>query len=288
MKVGFIGLGAMGRPMAENLSRAGFSVVGFDVSADARAAFADCGGAVGATAGQAVRAAAAVVTMLPNGKIVRDVLRAHEVLDALAPDALVIEMSSSAPADTRDLATALSARGIRLVDAPVSGGVKRAVAATLAIMVGGADDDVDAALPVLKALGRDVYRTGAVGSGHAMKAINNFVSGAGVIAAMEAVLLGRAFGIDAETLVDVLNASSGRNNATEVKMKQFVLSGSFGSGFALGLMAKDIRIAADLAAALGLDLAALAATADRWDAARLALGPTVDHTEIMRFLSDRG
>ena len=135
---------------------------------------------------------------------------------------------------------------MRLVDAPVSGGVKRAIEGTLAIMAGGDAVDIEQAQPLFAAMSSKVFQCGPVGEGHAMKAINNFVSGAGVIAAIEAVQLGEAFGLDPENVIDVLNASSGRNNATEVKMRQFILSGTFGSGFGLGLMAKDIRIAAQL------------------------------------------
>ena len=192
-------------------------------------------------------------------------------------------MSSSAPSDTRSLHGRLT-RGMRLVDAPVSGGVKRAIEGTLAIMAGGDAADIDQAQPLFATMSSKVFRCGPVGAGHAMKAINNFVSGAGVIAAIEAVQLGEAFGLDPENVIDVLNASSGRNNATEVKMKQFILSGTFGSGFALGLMAKDIRIAAQLSLDLGLDQPHLKQTADVWDAAAAKLGGGVDHTRISEYL----
>jgi 3-hydroxyisobutyrate dehydrogenase len=119
-----------------------------------------------------------------------------------------------------------------------------------------------------------------------VKAINNFVSGAGVVAAVEAIRLAQAYGLDAEIVTDVLDASSGKNNATEVKMKQFMLNGSFGSGFALGLMAKDIRTAAALSDDLGLDQACLKQTAEIWDAAAASLGGAVDHTRMFEFLRE--
>ncbi|WP_075293037.1 NAD(P)-dependent oxidoreductase [Pararhizobium arenae] len=285
-RVAFIGLGAMGQPMAQHLISAGFEVVGFDLSPEAKAKLSAAGGRAAETISEAMLGADVAVTMLPNGKIVRDALLEGNACGGLKPHAVVIDMSSSAPNDTRELGSELSNRNLRLVDAPVSGGVKRAVSGTLTIMAGGADSDIDAVEPLLKAVGQQVFRTGPVGSGHAMKAINNFVSGAGVLAAIEGVLLGRAFGLEPETIVDILNSSSGKNNATEVKMKQFILSETFGSGFALGLMAKDIRIAADLAKTIGLRLEALASTADTWDAAQAKLGPSEDHTKIIAYLDN--
>ncbi|ENN83631.1 6-phosphogluconate dehydrogenase protein (plasmid) [Rhizobium freirei PRF 81] len=276
----------MGQPMAQHLISAGFDVVGFDLSEDAKIKLADAGGRAAETISDAMVGASFVITMLPNGKIVREALLAENACGGLKQNAVVIDMSSSAPNDTRELGLELASRGLRLVDAPVSGGVKRAVSGTLTIMAGGEDADIEEAEPLLKAVGQQVFRTGPVGSGHAMKAINNFVSGAGVLAAIEGVLLGRAFGLEPATIVDILNSSSGKNNATEVKMKQFILSETFGSGFAIGLMAKDIRIAADLAKTLGLRLDALASTADAWDAAQKALGPSEDHTRIIRYVED--
>lgn len=277
----------MGQPMADHLINAGFDVRGFDLSEEARTALQSKGGTPAVTAAAAMAGADIVITMLPNGKIVQDALFSDDAYKALKPGALVIDMSSSAPTDTRELSNRLEAVGLRLVDAPVSGGVKRAVAGSLTIMAGGSEADIAEASDVLGAMGGQIFKTGVVGSGHAMKAINNFVSGAGVIAAIEGVLLAQKFGLEPETVVDVLNSSSGKNNATEVKMKQFILSQTFGSGFALGLMAKDIRIAADLAKSLDLNLTALAETADAWDDAKQALGPGEDHTAIYKFLIDR-
>ncbi|MGV1795143.1 NAD(P)-dependent oxidoreductase [Rhizobium sp. A37_96] len=284
-KVAFVGLGAMGLPMAGHLVAAGFNVTGFDVSDDARQRFNLAGGNACAEIAAAFWNADIVVTMLPTGKIVRDALLAGENWRSLKNGALVIDMSSSAPADTRRLAADLATRGVRLVDAPVSGGTKRAMSGTLAIMVGGNATDIEEAEPLLAAMGEKIFKTGPVGSGHAMKAINNYVSGAGVVATMEGVLLGEKFGLAPDVIVDILNASSGRNNASEIKMKQFVLSETFNSGFALGLMAKDIRIASDLALELGMDLKSLSSIVDVWERAAKALGGSADHTEMVKYLA---
>jgi 3-hydroxyisobutyrate dehydrogenase len=283
-KIAFIGLGKMGFPMARRLLSAGFPVVGFDLSPHAAKEFAALGGKVESTVSTAILGADCIITVLPNGKIVQDALfNEKNPLDGALEGALLIEMSSSAPADTRTLHGRLT-RGMRLVDAPVSGGVKRAIEGTLAIMAGGDAADIDQAQPLFAAMSSKVFRCGPVGAGHAMKAINNFVSGAGMIAAIEAVQLGETFGLNPENMIDVLNASSGRNNATEVKMKQFILSGTFGSGFALGLMAKDIRIAAQLSLDLELDQPHLRQTADVWEAAVTKLGGDVDHTRMSEYL----
>jgi 3-hydroxyisobutyrate dehydrogenase len=285
-RIALIGLGMMGLPMGQRLHAAGFAVRGADPQAPAREMFAQAGGAAFAHAAEAVANAAAVITMLPNGRIVREALLGA-VADALPPGALVIDMSSSAPTETQALGRELAARGIALIDAPVSGGVRRARDGTLAIMAGGAAEQIERAMPVLLAMGRAVIPTGPLGSGHAMKALNNYVSAAGLVAACEALLVGQAFGLKPETIVDVLNASTGRNNSTDVKMKPFVISRSFAAGFSLALMAKDLRTAADLAAHLGVHAEGVADSAALWEAALAALGAGADHTEIFRFLEGR-
>jgi 3-hydroxyisobutyrate dehydrogenase len=221
--------------------------------------------------------------MLPTGEIVRAVIEA--IRPRMRPGALVVDMSSSEPLATRQLGEQLIAAGFGFVDAPVSGGVKRAVDGTLAIMVGGEDRFIKGAEPLLRAMGRSIFRTGPLGSGHAMKALNNYVSGAGLVAAVEAIRVGRAFGLDAHVMVDVLNASTGRNNSTEVKLKQFVISESYSSGFHLGLMAKDIRAAAILAKELGIEAPLADWIAELWDDAVEQLGAVADHTEIARYRS---
>ncbi|MDQ0396524.1 NAD(P)-dependent oxidoreductase [Labrys monachus] len=287
--IAFVGLGMMGLPMATRLVEAGFRVQGCDVSEPARSALAARGGLAFATPGEAAAGASILVTMLPNGGIVRDaVLGAGGAAATLGPGALVVDMSSSAPMETRALAADLAAKGLGLVDAPVSGGVRRAVDGTLAIMAGGDPALVERARPLLDAMGRSVILTGPVGSGHAVKALNNYVSAAGLAAACEAAIIAERFGVDPNVLVDVLNVSTGRNNATDVKMKPFVLSGTFASGFSMALMAKDLRTAVDLAEQLAIDAEGARGAAALWAEASAALGKAADHTEIYRFLAGRG
>ena len=287
--IAFIGLGMMGLPMASLLVSKGLTTRGADLSAEARAAFVAAGGLAFADAREAASGADLVITMLPDGKVVRAaLLGAAGLAEVLAPGTRIIDMSSSAPLGTTQLGEDLAARGLRLVDAPVSGGVRRAVNGTLAIMAGGAAEDVAAVRPVLEALGQSVFATGPLGSGHAMKALNNYVSAAGLAAAAEAVLVAQRFGLDPNIAVDVLNASTGRNNSTEVKMKQFILSETFGSGFSLALMAKDLRTAADLADQLDLPVPLIQNMAGLWEEAKGDLEPGADHTEIYRYLARLG
>lgn len=283
--VAFVGLGQMGLPMASRLVGAGFAVRGADRDASALERFAAVGGEGFPTALEAAEGASVVVTMLPDGAIVREALLGGSGLaETLARDALVIDMSSSAPVGTRELAAELAVRRLRFLDAPVSGGVRRAVDGTLTIMAGGDAATLDGARPLFEAMGRTVIHTGPAGSGHAMKALNNYVSAAGLVAAAEALIVGEKFGLEPDTIVDVLNVSTGRNNSTDAKMKQFVISESYASGFALALMAKDVKTAAELAEGLGLDLPQITATARLWEAAQSALPQGADHTEIHRYL----
>ncbi|TCT04364.1 NAD(P)-dependent oxidoreductase [Aquabacter spiritensis] len=283
-KVAVIGLGNMGRPMAACLAKAGYDVRGYDSAPAMRERFAQETGRTAADSLEAaVDGAKAVVTILPNGKVVAAVVAA--MTPHLSPGAIIVEMSSSEPMATRRLGEAMAEKGFGFVDAPVSGGVRRAIDGSLAIMAGGDAATLDIVEPLLKAMGRAIFRTGALGSGHAVKALNNYVSGAGLVAALEAVSVGKAFGLDPDMLVDVLNASTGKNNSTEVKLKQFVLSEAYNSGFFIGLMAKDIRTAQHLAEELGVATPLGGRCADLWDEAARTLGDLADHTEINRFLT---
>lgn len=289
--VAFIGLGQMGRPMAANLAKAGFILRVMDRSTEAVRGFlaAHAANAFN-TPREAAEGSEALITMLPTGRDVREVLlgRMPDDPDAarkgLRRGSLVIDMSSSAPLLTRDTGQHLAAEGISMLDAPVSGGVPRARDGTLAIMVGGNQEAVERARPVLAALGSKIFIIGPLGAGHAMKALNNYVSAAGLAAAAEALLVGGRFGLDPLVMIDVLNASTGRNNSTENKLKQHILSGTFASGFSLDLMAKDLATAVELAEALGVPVPFAEDCVRLWKDASAQLGRGVDHTEIYRFL----
>ena len=280
LTIGFVGLGNMGWPMAANLHAAGFPLLVRDADEDRQLAFSAAHpGAVAVEGPGAFAAADIVVTMLPDGAAVADALLDWGIAAALAPGALVIEMSSADPSDTRKTAAGLTARGVRMVDAPVSGGVPRAVTGELSLMVGGDDADVASAQPVLRVLGDPArqFRTGALGTGHAMKALNNVVAAATTCATAEALVVGRRFGLDPKTMIDVINASTGRSFVSEIFASE-VLTGRYGTGFALGLLAKDVRIALSVAAATAADAPAITLTDERWAAALRDLGPAADQS----------
>jgi 3-hydroxyisobutyrate dehydrogenase len=199
---------------------------------------------------------------------------------ALKPGTVVLDMSSSDPVGTKALADDLAPAGIRVIDAPVSGGITRAEAGTLSLMVGGQDEDAFAQVrPVLETLGQRIFRTGPLGSGHAMKALNNFLGASAYTTAAEALAIGKEFGLDPRVMLDVVNSSTGRSFNTEVVLKDDVITGRYGTGFALGLLAKDVGIAADLAEAVGVDAPACQLVRNRWAEAAAALGFAADHSE---------
>jgi 3-hydroxyisobutyrate dehydrogenase len=272
LRIGFVGLGMMGRPMAANLEKAGFAVQSYDLSGTGNCRSCE----------DAARGAEILVTMVPTGKDVRNAVFA--ALPALPAGATVVDMSSSEPVGTRRLGAELAACGIALVDAPVSGGVKKAVEGTLSIMAGGEPAHIERVRPVLEKMGARIFLTGPLGSGHAMKALNNYVSAAGLAATAEALLIGEKFGLDPATVTDILNASTGRNNTTEVKVKQFMLSGAFNSGFSAALMAKDVATAAGLADAIGARADFAHVTSRLWKKAAAGLGAGGDHTAMYRYL----
>jgi len=289
-EIGFVGLGQMGQPMAALLAKAGYKLRVFDADPVASSAFAASSAAkLCATAADVAVGVQVYITMLPDGRAVQEVLTgAGKVAGVLAPGAIVADMSSSDPVGTRKLGEALAKRAVVLVDAPVSGGVARARNGTLSIMAGGDPKAIERLRPVFEKMGNKVFLTGPLGSGHAMKALNNYVSAAGLLAAAEAILIGRAFGLDPEVMTDVLNASTGRNNSTDLKLKQHILSGKFGTGFSVGLMAKDLATASDLAEAVGAKALFARQCSGLWSEAARKLGPGADHTEIYRYLEERG
>jgi 3-hydroxyisobutyrate dehydrogenase len=233
----------------------------------------------------------AVITMLPTGKEVHACLLEDEggALAANLPKgALVIDMSSSDPVGSRQTYTNLAKRSLAFVDAPVSGGVPRATEGTLAIMIGGDAAAVAAAKPVLAKMGTRLFEVGGPGNGHAMKALNNFVAGTAFIAVSEALLVGQQFGLDPATMVDVMNASSGKSFNTEHVAKQHVVSRQFASGFSLGLLAKDVGIAANLAQQLGADSPLIGTSSALLDEARDNVGPENDHTLAYTYWEARG
>jgi 3-hydroxyisobutyrate dehydrogenase len=284
-RVGLVGLGNMGWPMAHNLAEAGFPLTVGDADPALRERFASEHGCEAAASPADFAACEVVVTMLPNDKIVADVVLEWEggLAENLPAGAVILDMSSSGPTATRALGEALAPLGVGLVDAPVSGGVPRAETGTLSLMVGGNDEAaIEKAMPVLEVLGEKIFRTGGLGTGHALKALNNFLAAASYAAATEALLVGEEFGLDPEVMFEVINTSTGRSFVSEIVIGENVVTGDYATGFALALLAKDVGIAAALAETQGADAPVLSLVAERWAAAADSAPAGADHSETHR------
>jgi 3-hydroxyisobutyrate dehydrogenase len=270
--------------MAACLVKAGYEVSVYDTRSEQGVRFAsEVGGVAAASLVELAAKAEVLVTILPNSDIVDQVLFGESGVAANLPQgATVIDMTSGVPSRTVEFTERLAKDGHKLFDAPVSGGVARARTGKLTIMAGGADESVEPVRAVLEAMG-SVIRTGPVGSGHAMKALNNLVSAGGFLIGVEALLIGSKFGIDPEVIVDTLNSSTGTNNSTQKKFKQFVLSRGFDSGFALELMVKDLVIALDVAHDTKVNAPFASLCKEMWASASAVLGPGTDHTALARF-----
>jgi 3-hydroxyisobutyrate dehydrogenase len=289
MNIVFVGVGAMGAPMAACIARAGHAVTVYDRSHEQAAKVAADHACHAASGIDELGLADFVVTMLPTGQIVRDLYLREGLAQQLRRGTIAIDMSSSSPTGTRELGAALGPFGITLLDAPVSGGVPRAALGTLTIMIGGDDTAaIERARPLLRTMGDRLFDTGGLGSGHAMKALNNFVAAASFAACAEALLAGQRFGLDPKRMVEILNVSTGRNFHTDLVLQEHVVDGKFASGFQLGLLAKDVKIAAELARDVRLDAPLVQLISQRFDAARVALGYARDHTEAIKAWDTNG
>lgn len=283
-QIGFIGLGKMGWPMAKRLVEAGYSLQVLEADQGRCAEFvAQVGGVACTSAKTLAQATNVIITILPTSAIVQSVLEGPDgVLAGLQPNTVLVEMSSGVPSITRHLAQLVSQAGGHLVDAPVSGGVPRAKTGELSIMFGGSNDQLSTLTPILQCMGQAIEPTGDVGSAHAMKALNNLVSAGGFLIGVEALMIGKRFGLSPEKMVDVLNASTGMNNSTQKKFKQFVLSGQFNSGFGLDLMVKDLSIALGVAHETATPTPFSALCRELWAASAQMLGPNQDHTAVAK------
>ena len=256
-RIGFIGVGTMGLPMAKNLVKKGFAVTAFDTNAAAVSTAAAAGMAAAASAAEAVATADVVVTMLPSSPHVEAVYTGDGgVLAAARPGTLCVDMSTIDPAVSRQVAAAAGERGVRFIDAPVSGGVPRATDGTLAIMVGGASQDMKEAMPVLAAMGANVIHVGAVGCGEVVKLCNNLIAGVAAVAVSEAFRIAEGFGVDPKVVTEVISKSSGHTFLMEHMhpvpglVERSASSHGYEAGFMTDLMCKDLGLAVDAARAL--------------------------------------
>ena len=289
-QIGFVGIGNMGAPMVRNMAKAQIPVLAYDLNAAALEAVTNESNLVTAASGLADVGAkcSIVITMLPTGANVRDAaLGEGGIASKMKPGGIILDMSSSEPTGTVELAKALEARGLHLIDAPVSGGVHGAVAGTLALMTGGGDAEVARVEAALNAIG-NVFRTGPVGSGHAAKALNNYLSAASLAATSEALIVARKFGLDGAMMANIWDASTGFSNTTRNKLHQHILNGKFAAGFTLKLLDKDVQIARELAQSLDVRADHLDHISALLSDALQELGDEADHTALFKHLEKLG
>lgn len=269
MKIGWIGLGNMGLPMAANLHSAGYELVGFDLSPDARAAAKALGVPIADSSASAADGADVLITMLPKGDHVRAALLDSRALSATTPGALVIDSSTISTIEARDLAAAVSATGRRFLDAPVSGGTAGAQNATLTFMVGGGEADLDDARPLLEAMGARIFHAGDLGAGQSAKMLNNMMLAMNMQSTCEAAVLAQRLGIAPKTVIEIAGVSTGDSWALRNyypvggAVESAPSSREFTGGFAVTLMRKDLGLALAAADAHGVDAPATAEVARR-------------------------
>lgn len=284
-RCGFVGLGNMGGPMAANLCGSGVELVVFDAAGTVERAPTGAGAA--ASLEDLATRAESVFLSLPDGAAVLDVLTRIAATPGRTVETIV-DLSTVGIEVAVQAATAAGRRGIDYLDAPVSGGRSGAVAATISVMCAGSPEAFESTRPLLESIAKNVFHVGTkAGQGQALKLLNNFLSATATAATAEALLFGIANGLEAETILAVVNVSTGRSNASADKYVNRVLTGTFDSGFATGLMAKDVRLFAEAAVAIDTPHEIAATVRDVWDAVDVGL-PRSDHTEVFTFLRDQG
>lgn len=287
MKIGFIGLGAMGRPMAFNLLAAGFEVFAFDLS-EAAVKETEAKGARGcATAGELASKAEAIICSLPNAKIVESVMTGKGgVFENCHEGTIIIDMSSVSPNSTRAMAKKAAQYGVRYLDAPVSGGVSGAAAGTLTIMAGADDETFALVKPIFDVLGKKIYHIGEVGGGDAIKMVNNLLLGCNMAALAEALTLGVRCGLSVETMKEVISVSSGRSYALDAKLEKFIMADQFTGGFAVDLQYKDLGLALEASRDEKVPLPMTAAAMQIYEAARARGQGCEDMSSVVKVWED--
>jgi 3-hydroxyisobutyrate dehydrogenase len=276
IRVGVIGLGHMGLPMANSIARAGFSVTGYDVSGQRRSALAGAANSM-----QDLLAHVDVVVLsLPSSKEVEAVMHA-DILPHGRKGLVVVDTTTADPRSTRTLHPQAAGKGIALIDAPVSGGVKGAETGTLLVMVGGEAEAVECAMPVIKAIGDKIVICGGPGAGHVVKLINNFCGAANLLLAGEAMRYADANGIQVETMIDALNKGTGGSTVTARHVPNWVLPGTYDSGFTMALMRKDVRLASEVAQGLAAQGPLSAVIAALWRGSKGELDDAADFTRMV-------
>ena len=286
MKVAFLGLGDIGSLMAKHLARDPFALVVWNRTASKAEAFArDNKARIAATPADAVKNADVVITCLPSSSEVEAVLHGTDgMIDSLRKGAVLIDCTSGDPPTSRSIAAELGGRGVDFIDAPVSGGTVAAKAGTLTVMWGGEATVFERARPAVEAFGKKIVHAGPVGSGDALKAVNNALLAVHILSTAEGLAVLVKAGVDPKVALDVINASSGRSNTSENLIPQRVLTRAFPRTFRLALLEKDIGIAAVMADDLDAHTPLISLAAARFHEARAKLGEEADHVEAVKMI----
>lgn len=280
MKVGIVGCGNMGSAMARHLQGLGLAPLCHEPEASRREALASQGIALAGSAAALASAVDLIVLSLPNAQIVQSAMA--DLGPHLKAGGIIVDTSTSDPTVTRELAGQAVARGQHFLDAPVSGGPAAAGSGRMTMLIGGEAAALERARPVLEQLAARIVHVGPSGAGHAAKIVNNMLCAANLVLVAEGLRLAQAAGIAPEGLLEGVNAGSGRSGVSEVNFPRWILSGSFDSGFTMGLMRKDVRLALSLAQSLGVPLPGFAPIAQRWAQSAESLADHEDFNAIAR------
>ena len=279
--IGFVGLGRMGNPIGGRLLDAGYRLVVNDTRVDAIEALGGLGATPATSPSEVASAADTVLLSLPTPDVVESVVLGESGVAQGSRVRTIVDLSTTGPRTAKRIAEKLSGTGVTWIDAPVSGGVGGAKAGTLAVMVSGPREVFERLQPMLKVIGKPFFIGEEPGLAQMMKVVNNLLSGSAMAISAEAVAIGVKAGLDAATMIDVINAGSGRNSATLEKFPRSILNRRFDYGFAAGLMLKDIRLCLDEAEALGLSMPVANAVRALWQRTIDTLGPESDFTRIV-------
>ena len=282
--VGVIGLGKMGRGMAASLKRAGFHVIGNDANGElAQTVAKEEGIQVISQVNALLASCDAIVLSLPTSAIVRSLVEGPSGIAATAkPGILIIDTTTAEPNTTKELAKTLADKGLRFIDAPVSGGARGAASGELTMFLGGSASDIQYATPILAALGTKRFHIGGVGAGCVAKLANNMLTGINLLAASEVFRVAKAAGVDTANLIESINAGSGRSGVTMYNYPSRILNNAFDSGFTMQLMRKDIRLAVAMMQDQGLDLPIISNAGRTWADSAASLADTEDFNRIVQ------
>jgi len=285
--IGVAGLGNMGRGMALSLQRGGFTVSGYDPAASVTQSIAREGVKVFASVAALADAVDVLILSLPTSDVVEAVVfGADGLLAGAKPGLLVVDTTTADPNSTRKVAAALAEKGLRFIDAPVSGGPKGAATGTMTMVMGGAAEDVAAVTPVLEAMSAKRVHVGPVGAGHVTKLLNNLMCGAHLIVAGEAARIAEAAGLDPQQIFEGINAGSGRSGVTQVNYPTWIFNDAFNSGFTMKLMRKDLRLAMGLLAELGTSAPLADEVGRLWAASDKTVADGEDFNRIVQFIEE--